>query len=96
MQNMLKLTSRIDPSHGRLNPMEQTMNFRKRMPACIGGKRIDRDRVMEVFNPYTGECIGCVPKAGIDDVRNASTLPQSIDHGYPGSSAQTFSTKPQQ
>jgi putative phosphonoacetaldehyde dehydrogenase len=29
------------------------------------------DRVIEVFNPYTRECIGTVPKASVDEVRAA-------------------------
>ena len=37
----------------------------------IGGQHVNRDRVIEVQNPYSGECIGTVPKAGIDDVRKA-------------------------
>jgi len=37
----------------------------------IGGERIGRDRVIEVFNPYTNDVIGTVPKATVDDVRRA-------------------------
>lgn len=37
----------------------------------IGGERIRRDRVIEVFNPYTNECVGTVPKANVEDVRRA-------------------------
>jgi len=37
----------------------------------IGGERIARERVIEVFNPYTEGCVGTVPKATLDDVRRA-------------------------
>jgi acyl-CoA reductase-like NAD-dependent aldehyde dehydrogenase len=46
------------------------MNFRKES-LRIGGLHINRQRVIEVFNPYTGVCIGTVPKAAIEDVRRA-------------------------
>jgi aldehyde dehydrogenase (NAD+) len=46
------------------------MQFRKES-LRIGGQHVARDRVIEVFNPYTGACIGSVPKAGIEDVRRA-------------------------
>jgi putative phosphonoacetaldehyde dehydrogenase len=37
----------------------------------IGGQRVSRDRVIEIQNPYSGDCIGTVPKAGVGDVRQA-------------------------
>ncbi len=37
----------------------------------IGGERVRRDRVIEVLNPYTGACVGTVPRAGAEDVRSA-------------------------
>ena len=40
----------------------------------IGGEKVARDRVIEVFNPYTKQCIGTVPKATLDDVRRAFRL----------------------
>ena len=46
------------------------MNFRKECMR-IGGARADGARVIEIHNPYSGECIGSVPKAGVDDVRRA-------------------------
>ena len=46
------------------------MNFRKEFMR-IGGMRVDSARVIEVENPYTGACIGSVPKAAVDDVRRA-------------------------
>ena len=43
----------------------------------IGGERITRERVIDVFNPYTGEPIGSVPKATLDDVRRAFAIAQA-------------------
>jgi aldehyde dehydrogenase (NAD+) len=37
----------------------------------IAGEKVRSDRVMEVRHPYSGELIGTVPKAGIDDVKRA-------------------------
>ena len=37
----------------------------------IGGELVGGDRVIEVFNPYTGAVVGTVPKASVDDVRRA-------------------------
>jgi putative phosphonoacetaldehyde dehydrogenase len=37
----------------------------------ISGQQIYRDRVIEIQNPFTGECIGTVPKATVDDIRQA-------------------------
>ncbi|CAE6877650.1 Phosphonoacetaldehyde dehydrogenase [Paraburkholderia nemoris] len=37
----------------------------------INGKKLTRDRVIEVTNPYTGDVVGTVPKASVDDVRMA-------------------------
>lgn len=38
----------------------------------IDGQRVDSGRgVIEVFDPFTGQCVGTVPKAGLDDVRRA-------------------------
>ena len=40
----------------------------------IGGEKITRERVIEVFNPYTRQCIGTVPKATLEDVRQAFVI----------------------
>jgi putative phosphonoacetaldehyde dehydrogenase len=40
----------------------------------IGGERVLRDRVIEVRNPYTGEVVGTVPKATVEDVRRAFAI----------------------
>ncbi len=37
----------------------------------IGGERLTRSRTLEVFNPYTGEVVGTVAKASVEDVRRA-------------------------
>ena len=44
----------------------------------IGGEKVLRDRVIEVFNPYTGEVIATVPKATVDDIKRAF----AIANGY--------------
>jgi len=44
----------------------------------IAGERVGSDRVIEVRNPYTGDIVGTVPKATVDDVRRAF----SIAKGY--------------
>ncbi len=45
----------------------------------IDGRRFDGNgRVIEVFNPYTNECIGSVPKATVDDIRRAF----AVAHAY--------------
>lgn len=37
----------------------------------IGGEKVVRERVIDVFNPFTNELVGTVPKATQDDVRRA-------------------------
>ncbi len=49
------------------------MNFRQES-LRIGGELLHRERVIEVFNPYTEGCIGTVPKASVEDVRRAFAL----------------------
>ncbi|MDS4068289.1 MAG: aldehyde dehydrogenase family protein, partial [Candidatus Competibacter sp.] len=49
------------------------MTFRKESMR-IGGERIDRERVIDVFNPYTGACIGSVPRATVADVARAFAI----------------------
>ena len=51
-------------------------------PMRISGQQIYRDRVIEIQNPFTGECIGTVPKATVDDIRqvvSAMIPPQAIN-----------------
>jgi len=40
----------------------------------IGGELVGGDRVIEVFNPYTGAVVGSVPKASAADVRRALSI----------------------
>ena len=52
------------------------MNARelRREAMRIGGKSVHRDRVIEVFNPYTEQLLGTVPKATVEDVRQAFSI----------------------
>ena len=52
------------------------MNARelRREAMRIGGESVHRDRVIDVFNPYTEQLIGTVPKATLEDVRRAFTI----------------------
>lgn len=49
------------------------MSFRQESMRCVTPPHtsLSNERVIEVHNPYTGECIGTVPKASVDDVRHA-------------------------
>ncbi|AJC20930.1 phosphonoacetaldehyde dehydrogenase [Pandoraea pulmonicola] len=40
----------------------------------IGGEKVTRERIIEVFNPYSGDLVGTVPKASLDDVRRAFAI----------------------
>ncbi|MGE0358485.1 MAG: phosphonoacetaldehyde dehydrogenase [Burkholderiales bacterium] len=40
----------------------------------IGAERVFRDRVIEVANPWTGEIVGTVPRATVEDVRRAFAI----------------------
>jgi aldehyde dehydrogenase (NAD+) len=40
----------------------------------LWGERVERDRVIEVFDPYTNELIGTVPKATVEDVKRAFSV----------------------
>jgi putative phosphonoacetaldehyde dehydrogenase len=44
----------------------------------IGGRRVQRERTFDVMNPYSGERVGTVAMATLDDVREALR----IAHGY--------------
>ena len=43
----------------------------------IGGEKILRDRVIEVFNPYTEQVIATVPKATVEDIKRAFAIAKS-------------------
>ena len=40
----------------------------------IAGERVGGSRTLDVRNPYTGELVGTVPRAGVDDIRRAFAL----------------------
>ncbi|MFO1306654.1 MAG: phosphonoacetaldehyde dehydrogenase [Burkholderiales bacterium] len=40
----------------------------------IAGERVGNARVIEVRNPYTGDVVGAVPKATVDDIRRAFSI----------------------
>ena len=40
----------------------------------IGGEKVVRDRVIEVFNPFTEQVIATVPKATLDDIKRAFAI----------------------
>ncbi|MGH8797941.1 MAG: aldehyde dehydrogenase family protein, partial [Caldimonas sp.] len=52
------------------------MNARdlRREAMRIGGESVHTDRVIEVFNPYTEQPIGSVPKASVEDIRRAFSI----------------------
>jgi putative phosphonoacetaldehyde dehydrogenase len=60
---------RNDRGSHRMNARE----FR-REAMRIGGEKVHRDRVIEVFNPYTEQRIGTVPKATLEDIRRAFAI----------------------
>ena len=47
----------------------------------IGGELVGADRVIEVFNPYTGAIVGTVPKATADHVRRALSTARRFKSG---------------
>jgi len=44
----------------------------------IAGEKVARDRVIEVRHPYTGELVGTVPKAALEDVQRALKIARSF------------------
>ncbi|MCW5591936.1 MAG: phosphonoacetaldehyde dehydrogenase [Burkholderiales bacterium] len=40
----------------------------------IGGERVTTGREIEVLNPWSGEVVGTVPRAGVEDVRRAFAI----------------------
>ena len=40
----------------------------------IGGERVRRPRLVEVHDPYTGNLVGTVPKASVEDIRRAFAI----------------------
>jgi putative phosphonoacetaldehyde dehydrogenase len=47
-------------------PLAETMR--------IAGERVGGARLLEVHNPYTGEVVGTVPRATVDDIRRAFAI----------------------
>jgi len=60
------MSSSTTIDHAPLPPREEAMR--------IGGERVKRPRVIEVFNPYTEDLVGTVPRADVEDVRRAFTI----------------------
>lgn len=56
------------------------MNARelRREAMRIGGEQVHRDRVIEVFNPYTEKIIGTVPKASVEDIKRAFAIAKAF------------------
>jgi putative phosphonoacetaldehyde dehydrogenase len=56
------------------------MNARdvRREAMRIGGELVHRDRVIEVYNPYSEQLLGTVPKATLDDVRHAFEIAKAF------------------
>ncbi|MDF2766364.1 MAG: phosphonoacetaldehyde dehydrogenase [Rhodospirillales bacterium] len=52
-------------------PLRKTERPIRHETMRIAGERVDNPRRIEVFNPYTEEVIGTVPKATVEDVRRA-------------------------
>ena len=44
----------------------------------IAGRKVSRDRVIEVYHPYSGALVGTVPKASVEDVKRALTIARSF------------------
>ena len=44
----------------------------------IGGERVGRERMFEVRNPFSGELVGTVPKATVDDIRRAFAIATGV------------------
>ena len=59
------------------------MNARdlRREAMRIGGELVHRDRVIEVFDPYTEQLIGTVPKADVEDIRHAFSIAKAYKSG---------------
>jgi aldehyde dehydrogenase (NAD+) len=55
--------STLTPATAARDPIRETLR--------IGGEKVRTERVIEVRHPYTGEVVGTVPKASLEDVRRA-------------------------
>jgi len=54
--------------------MRKSVQEIRHEPMRIAGKHVDNPRRIEVFNPYTDEVIGSVPKATVEDIRHAFSI----------------------
>lgn len=54
-----------------------SLNFLRESMRIDGCRVAGNGRVIKVFNPYTNECIGTVPKASLDDVKKAFAVAQA-------------------
>jgi acyl-CoA reductase-like NAD-dependent aldehyde dehydrogenase len=60
-----------------MNTMQKSIGFREEAMR-IGGRKVTRERVIEIISPYSGDIIATVPKATLEDVREALR----IAHAY--------------
>ena len=60
-----------------MNTMQKSIGFREEAMR-IGGRKVTRERVIEITSPYSGDIIATVPKATLEDVREALR----IAHAY--------------
>ncbi|HSD00251.1 MAG TPA: phosphonoacetaldehyde dehydrogenase [Casimicrobiaceae bacterium] len=56
--------SRTPPAPGL--PLKESMR--------IAGERVGAARMLDVFNPYTNDLVGTVPRASVDDIRRAFAI----------------------
>jgi phosphonoacetaldehyde dehydrogenase len=59
-------------------PLRKTERPIRHETMRIAGDRVNNLRRIEVFNPYTAEVIGTVPKATVEDVRRAFSIAASF------------------
>jgi phosphonoacetaldehyde dehydrogenase len=59
-------------------PLRKTERPIRHETMRIAGDRVNNPRRIEVFNPYTAEVIGTVPKATVEDVRRAFSIAASF------------------
>jgi aldehyde dehydrogenase (NAD+) len=57
------LTAARPATSARPEPLAEAMR--------IAGDRVRADRTLDVHNPYTGDLVGTVPRASVDDIRRA-------------------------
>lgn len=50
---------------------------------CIDGKKVMRERVIEVCNPDDGSLVGTVPMASVEDVRQAFAVARAYRSADP-------------